>query len=288
MKKFYAFAAAALMAVAANAQTLYIVGAGDGLGWTPDEPATMEMVGGNYVMEVSNLTQFKLSTVMGDWATWNTGAYGCNYGEQAGVAVALEPGYTENINTPWKGDYTITVAADLSIITLTTNTPKPSEDALPEIYFRGDMNSWNPEAAWQFEALSKTTFRFVCAEGQSIKVGEGFKVADADWNKYNYGNGSTVIFDMENEVFHNGENMAIDEEFNGIAWLNTDIEGAAFLTLSNDKTYTPDWFDPSAVEAIDVENAPVYYFNLQGVRVENPANGIFVKVVGNKATKVVK
>lgn len=39
------------------------------------------------------------------------------------------------------------------------------------------------------------------------------------------------------------------------------------------------------VEAEDV--APVYY-NLQGVKVENPANGIFIEVRGAKATKVVK
>jgi len=35
------------------------------------------------------------------------------------------------------------------------------------------------------------------------------------------------------------------------------------------------------------ENAPVEYFNLQGVRVANPENGIFVRRQGSKATKVV-
>lgn len=34
------------------------------------------------------------------------------------------------------------------------------------------------------------------------------------------------------------------------------------------------------------ENAPVEYFNLQGVRVENPSNGLYIKRQGNKATKV--
>ena len=39
-----------------------------------------------------------------------------------------------------------------------------------------------------------------------------------------------------------------------------------------------------AVEATE-EVAPVYY-NLQGVRVANPANGVYIKVIGNKAEKV--
>lgn len=34
------------------------------------------------------------------------------------------------------------------------------------------------------------------------------------------------------------------------------------------------------------ENAPVEYFNLQGVKVANPANGIYIRRQGNKATKV--
>lgn len=35
-------------------------------------------------------------------------------------------------------------------------------------------------------------------------------------------------------------------------------------------------------------NAPVEYYNLQGVRVQNPENGIFIRVQGKKVTKVIK
>ena len=41
------------------------------------------------------------------------------------------------------------------------------------------------------------------------------------------------------------------------------------------------------VEADDT-NAPVVYYNLQGVRVENPANGVFIRVQGSQVTKVAK
>lgn len=40
------------------------------------------------------------------------------------------------------------------------------------------------------------------------------------------------------------------------------------------------------IEAAD-ENAPVEYYNLQGVRVENPSNGLYIRRQGNKVTKVI-
>ena len=45
--------------------------------------------------------------------------------------------------------------------------------------------------------------------------------------------------------------------------------------------------EESGVEAIDAADnvAPVYY-NLQGVRVQNPANGVYIVKRGNKVSKV--
>ncbi len=39
--------------------------------------------------------------------------------------------------------------------------------------------------------------------------------------------------------------------------------------------------------AVDNENAPVEYFNLQGVRVANPENGLFIRRQGNNVSKVI-
>ena len=44
----------------------------------------------------------------------------------------------------------------------------------------------------------------------------------------------------------------------------------------------------TAIEEVEVDaNAPVEYYNLQGVKVANPEKGLFIKKQGNKATKVV-
>lgn len=45
--------------------------------------------------------------------------------------------------------------------------------------------------------------------------------------------------------------------------------------------------DPSAVMEIEENAVNARYFNLQGVEVANPENGVFVKVLNGKATKVV-
>ena len=39
------------------------------------------------------------------------------------------------------------------------------------------------------------------------------------------------------------------------------------------------------IEAAD-ENIPVEYFNLQGIRVANPENGLYIRRQGNKVSKV--
>lgn len=43
---------------------------------------------------------------------------------------------------------------------------------------------------------------------------------------------------------------------------------------------------PTGIEGVAIENAEVEYFNLQGVRVSNPENGVFIKRQGNKVSKV--
>lgn len=44
----------------------------------------------------------------------------------------------------------------------------------------------------------------------------------------------------------------------------------------------------SGIENITVdENAPVEYYNLQGIKVENPENGMFIRRQGSKAQKVI-
>lgn len=113
---------------------------------------------------------------------------------------------------------------------------------------------------------------------------------DADGNEiYAYAEGDPTIGSIAKE------------DFKGM-----DLTQMGHITIQFTKAVNTFWFknggkqpavfmniypvDPtSALDNVLVadENAPVEYFNLQGVRVENPANGLFIKRQGNTVTKVV-
>ncbi len=42
-----------------------------------------------------------------------------------------------------------------------------------------------------------------------------------------------------------------------------------------------------AIDMVETDNAPVEYFNLQGVKVETPATGMYIRRQGSKVTKVI-
>ncbi|MDE7462152.1 MAG: chitobiase/beta-hexosaminidase C-terminal domain-containing protein [Muribaculaceae bacterium] len=224
--------------------TLYITGAGAFKNgeWNPETPDEFQFINGEYVYEVEELTQFKISTDCGDWDSFNVNSYGCDYGDEPGLTVYLETPWDNNIICPWKGNYKIVVSGDLSTITLTTDTPNP-EGPTP-IYIRGDMNNWDAVEEWELESISSNIWRFVCNEEQSIPKDWAFKIADADWYKINIGgDGGAIPFENTSEVFNGGypANLTFSDVFNGVLWLRIDEE--CLLEASNNKNYIPDWVD---------------------------------------------
>ena len=82
-------------------------------------------------------------------------------------------------------------------------------------------------------------------------------------------------------------------EFTGKVWTAEEgksVSSVVFTAKATTKinTITVNYENAeTGVEGVEVENdATVEYYNLQGVKVNNPANGIFIKVQGNKASKV--
>lgn len=59
--------------------------------------------------------------------------------------------------------------------------------------------------------------------------------------------------------------------------------GADTWEIRNFKVTTE---EGDAVSVVEAENVAPVYFDIQGRKVVNPANGLYIKVVGNKATKV--
>lgn len=315
MKKIYALAAVACMAFAANAQNgapLYATGAGDFVGgeWAPASPDEFTYADGVYTLQVTNLVQLKVSTAKseetGNWDLFNAGAYDCGtdgYGDEQGVARPLfaNPN-ASNIVCPWKGDYTVTVAGDLSTITLSTNTPNPNPGNKVTLYMMGDMNGWAPADAWKLNDVEghDNMWNLTCSDEMVVKAGEGFKISTDGWTKFNIGvnpeDGIDQVFlevptGLANYTDTGGpSNIILGEEWNGIVWLKLESDPAlASIILSNDKTYVPDdeWMSGVKNIAIDNNEAEVYY-NLQGVKVAQPESGLYIVVKGGKATKIMK
>lgn len=290
MKKFYAFAAAALATMSMSAQ-LYVVGNGDGLGWEPTTPLEVALTDGAYTFEVTNLIEFKMSTAKGDWATFNNASYYATINKaDLGTAVALEsmegidnPG---NIAVPWKGDYKLVVAADLSTITATTTTPEPDPTAAKVIVLRGSMNNWGNDGAadteefqavWGFSKVTDTEYVW---EGTLTK-GDMFKVADPSWGAINYGAGDGAIIynDDDTEWAYNVEGGTMAEDFDGTITITLpEVERTSLAIV---------FAEGAGVANIAVENGVAEYFNLQGVRVANPENGLFIVRKAGKTAKVV-
>ena len=66
-----------------------------------------------------------------------------------------------------------------------------------------------------------------------------------------------------------------------------DLDPNTYLFSFNPEAKTLTVSLKSGVETIEVEAGEAVYFNLQGVKVANPENGLFIKVVNGKAEKVV-
>ena len=289
MKKFYAFALLAAAALSASAQDgapLYATGSSDSFpaAWDPANCAEFVWADGVYTLTADNLVKMKISTAQGDWDTFNGSALqlaGVSVSkDNMGQALPLEAG-DGDIEIPWTGDYKVVVAADLSTIIFTTDTPEPTGPA--EIYLRGDaVGSWDAQPDWMFTQVEGNKYVFnLKAADKVIPAGLDFKIADANWGTINYGSdGEVCELDVPYEWVYNASNATLAEECTGYVEIELpeEAKGALSVTFSND--------DYAGVQGVVVENAAAVYYNLQGVRVANAENGLYIVKQGNKVSKV--
>ncbi len=121
-----------------------------------------------------------------------------------------------------------------------------------------------------FRAYKGSSFTIAVADGyviSSIEF-EGGKVGNSCW--------TASVGTADATSWTGGEETFRSVTFNSIKTCNVQVIRV---------NYTKG--EPSSVESIVVdENAPVVYYNLQGIRVAEPENGIFIRVQGEKTTKV--
>lgn len=289
MKKFYVMAAAAMAALSMNAQ-LYLVGAGEGLGWEPTAPMTIEAKDGNYAFTINDLTSLKMSTVKPAegsetaWDEFNAAALFTNVTkENLGKALDLEINGDANVTMPWKGTWSVVVSGDYKTAIFTTTTPEPT--GATAVYIRGAMTpDWGALDLWKFTPEKDTpdnkVYTFVCSGDTKILAGVEFKIADADWGNINYGAAGVVTVDEESWWNYDANNSTVAEDFEGTITFTLPDEAMGDATVFFKTGAT-------AVDAIEVAEGEAEYFNLQGVRVANPENGLYIVRKAGKVTKEV-
>ena len=131
--------------VVPTADPLYITGENVGGNWDPANADEFEFDGEKYILTVTEATtQFKISTTKGSWDEFNAGNLATDAAITNGGTVNLSVNKDAgNIVLPWAGVWTITVAADLSTLTATTETPEPAPSYDP-LYMVGYNNGWDP------------------------------------------------------------------------------------------------------------------------------------------------
>lgn len=125
--------------------------------------------------------------------------------------------------------------------------------------------------------------------GATIKMGvESHKKSDARGvNLYvGAGNSGTQLKGVD------GEAVAIPTTYQDLEWaVPADLEEATDIQIYNTNGCHIYYITVSdiatSVSDIAADNAPAVYFNLQGQRVDNPAQGLYIRKQGNTATKVI-
>jgi len=304
---------AAMYTIKAESQkpdvALYAAGNVLGNGWNPENAIELTYRDGKYYLEIGETgpCDFKLSKVKGPWdapveapetPSFNSGVIGIADAAtdiSLGTVYTLAEGAKGNINIPAAGTYTVVV--DLANMTLELTGEKAPATApeSAEVYVRGDNSSWNADEAWKFtDCGTKDAARIYTLFLTDGKVLNGqFKIADADWGTVNFGvaDGSTnqvMVGPTIQLMFGGYDNNLEAKNLTNVTLVFThsgDSDVPSTLQVKPGE-YKP---EVGGVEDLQVaDDADAVYYNLQGVEVdaENLPAGVYVKVAGGKATKV--
>ncbi|MDE6811814.1 MAG: starch-binding protein [Muribaculaceae bacterium] len=139
------------------------------------------------------------------------------------------------------------------------------------------LNIVGPYNDWQAEGVQFNEDGEATVSGQAINA-EGFKIKV--WN------GSADVWYSNGEELTLGTPATIVGNSDSCMTIATACPyyNVTFNVVSGEVVVTED--TTSGIAAVEATEVPVYY-NLQGVKVANPVNGVFVKVVNGKASKVV-
>lgn len=145
-----------------------------------------------------------------------------------------------------------------------------------DIYLRGnDYSNWDITAENKFTDLGNNIYELKLA-----RLSGQFKLADADWDSVNYGGkeGDKLNVGESYKLMEKGRNLSLASGSAENVTLHLDLNKQELLIL-----------DSAGSELIVIDaDTVVKYYNMQGIRVDNPIRGqIYIVKSGSKARKVI-
>lgn len=173
----------------------------------------------------------------------------------------------------------------------TFSVAQPAEEVAP-LYMVGQVGGNNWDITKPVEIPWNETAQ--CYEANIVVDGSEFKFSevsgDGDWNAFNtkaicIADDQLVEYGVQTELWKYsdvnckfGSTVEAGKEYNIKISLveGSNVKGGYILVSES-----------TGVENVEVEaNAPAVYYNLQGVEVANPENGLYIVKQGNKVSKV--
>lgn len=274
MKKFYALAAAVAMTVSASAADIYMIGGFNN--WTlADEACKMTETTPNvYTLHLDELISgFK----------FNDGSWNGEYNIGGGLVEVGVPATVENAgnsgNLGFATGISVTnadVTLDLNAMTVLVTGDVQTAEVTWYLAGSHDWAPWDSDS-YKFEKYDEGMYKQqMTFTGEAVEI----KVSTAKWVE-SYGMGADsqglAMGQFSTGVLENNSQTNIPCTLVGQWWMVWDHNQLILSAQSE---------DPAGVEAIEADNnAEAVYYNLQGVRVNNPANGLYIVKRGNQVSK---
>lgn len=271
-------------------ETIYAVGECDELNWSPEQPLEIHKENDSFSVTLSNLSRLKVSTTRsytsGDWDSFNKGAVTCPNitSDQLGQTIPLSTG-TEDIVMPAKATYTLTFNGDLTEMV----AELISDAEYTPVYIRGNMNGWGIPDDWRMTTSDGKTYWFDCDSSHQIPQGTEWKISEDNWEgDINYSAATTILPSTEAQLWnYHDANTTMGTTYSGTIKLilpdtpRQKAEVTVYPTIvAHGTTGIAD------ITTYNQSDDAAEYYNLQGIKVKHPSNGIFLKKQGCKITKV--
>lgn len=192
---------------------------------------------------------------------------------------AGDPDYKWNVLTA--GNYTLTVdIKNMTIAAVYNGEPEKNPILVDALYLIGDVNGWNINGLVPCEKKSDYVFVY----SGELPAGSLQATPVSNWN-------APFIVPTTQDCKISKYAVENDEfDYSAVHTNVWKVEEAGSYTLTFDLEHWTLAVSGTSSTGIDrviaEEEAATVYYNLQGIRVENPAQGVFLKRQGDKVSKV--